>query len=344
MKAMKADRQFNLMFKTVTPDHALKETLELPEEGDKENERLQDQSNYNEVADGVVAFVQQQLTTLCDLLPYPLPTTAADANSVVYATSNFQDGWAGAMFDYIFRAQTLGWAVVVANPNVNDICGKSITGSESPHRHLMTLWKSYLDTAKASKILVVAHSYGAPNLVNLLKVEASARERLAAVAFTDGGAFPPGVLLEERVPSEADVAKAAKPEQMGFLRQTLLRFEQLAPEAFRLATPEVAQCLERVGRNFRADGRAPGTPLAAWSEGVHRLQNRVLLLQRELELLRGPRGRGAHLEPMVPEKQFQQLTTAHAKVATQLQVLKEQRKAQRYGMGHEVNHEFGFHS
>lgn len=69
---------------------------------------------------------------------------------------------------------------------------------------------------------------------------------------------------------------------------------------------------------------------------VHRLQNRVLLLQRELELLRGPRGRGAQ-EPMVPEKQFQQLTTAHAKVATQLQVLKEQRKAQRYGMGHELS-------
>jgi len=69
---------------------------------------------------------------------------------------------------------------------------------------------------------------------------------------------------------------------------------------------------------------------------VHRLQNCVLLLQRELELLRGPRGRGAQ-EPMVPEKQFQQLTTAHAKVATQLQVLKEQRKAQRYGMGHELS-------
>ena len=49
-----------------------------------------------------------------------------------------------------------------------------------------------------------------------------------------------------------------KPEQMGFLRQTLLRFAELAPEAFRPATPEVAQCLERVGRNFRADGRAPG--------------------------------------------------------------------------------------
>ena len=38
--------------------------------------------------------------------------------------------------------------VVVANPNVNDICGKSITGSESPHRHLRTLWTSYLNTAQ----------------------------------------------------------------------------------------------------------------------------------------------------------------------------------------------------
>lgn len=45
---------------------------------------------------------------------------------------------------------------------------------------------------------------------------------------------------------------------MGFLRQSLLRFAELAPEAFRPATPEAAQCLERVGRNFRADGRAPG--------------------------------------------------------------------------------------
>ena len=38
---------------------------------------------------------------------------------------------------------------------------------------------------KASKILVVAHSYGAPNLVNLLKVEETARQRVTAVAFTD---------------------------------------------------------------------------------------------------------------------------------------------------------------
>ena len=45
---------------------------------------------------------------------------------------------------------------------------------------------------------------------------------------------------------------------------------------------------------------------------MSRLQNRVLLLQREVEELRGPSGRG-HLEPTVPEKQFQQLSTSHGK-------------------------------
>lgn len=67
---------------------------------------------------------------------------------------------------------------------------------------------------------------------------------------------------------------------------------------------------------------------------VNRLQNRVLLLQRELEIVRGPGRLG---EPMVPEKLFQQLTTAHAKVATQLQVLKEQRKVRERSMGAEVS-------
>ena len=45
---------------------------------------------------------------------------------------------------------------------------------------------------------------------------------------------------------------------------------------------------------------------------VQRLQNRVLLLQREVQELRGPSERG-HLEPTVPEKQFQQLSQAHGK-------------------------------
>jgi len=59
---------------------------------------------------------------------------------------------------------------------------------------------------------------------------------------------------------------------------------------------------------------------------VQRLQNRVLLLQREVQELRGPSERG-HLEPTVPEKQFQQLSQAHGKVANHLQALRAQLQA-----------------
>eukprot|EP00913_Durusdinium_trenchii_P007125 g6701.t1 len=302
---------------------------------DQKGFEFKDQGNYNEVANAVVSFVQQQLVSLCELLPFPLPPTAGEANSVIYATQNFQEHpgpllllvcgsapggaagvWGrslcinatlheGAMFDYIFRAEALGWAVVVANPNINEIHGIPITGSESPHQHLATLWKSYMESAQASNVLVVAHSYGAPLIVHLLKVFASARARISALAFTD--AWPPGGFLEEKIPEEKEAPTPAE----SALRKVLLDFAKKTPEAFAPAEPEVVSTLQQ----------------------VNRLQNRVLLLQRELEIVRGPGRLG---EPMVPEKLFQQLTTAHAKVATQLQVLKEQRKVRERSMGAEA--------
>lgn len=246
-----------------------------------------DQKNYEEVADAVVSYVQLQLTTLCGLVPLPLPLNAKEANSVVYASSHLKEHagpllllvcgsapggaagvWGrslcinsslheGAMFDYIFRAESLGWAVMVANPNVNEFNGIAVSGSESPHRHLQTLWNSYISSSLASCVLVVAHSYGAPSMVHLLKVEPTARERISALVFTDGTAFPPGALLMERVPSEESA-----------LRQEMLRFQRLAPEAFEPASPAVQECLHSVGRNFKSCDLPPGTPLAADCEGV----------------------------------------------------------------------------
>lgn len=49
------------------------------------------------------------------------------------------------------------------------------------------------------------------------------------------------------------------------------------------------------------------------SAQMSRMHNRVLLLQQELELCRGA---ARNMEPSVPEKQFQQLTTAHAKAVS----------------------------
>ena len=237
--------------------------------------------------------MQLQLTALCGLVPLPLPAEAKEANSVVYASSHLKEHtgpllllvcgsapggaagvWGrslcinsslheGAMFDYIFRAEELGWAVLVANPNVNDCNGIPLSGSETPHRHLQTLWTSYISPAQASCVLVVAHSYGAPNMVHLLKVEPEARERVSALVFTDGTAFPPGTLLMEGVPSED-----SKDPKVHALRKEMLRFQEAAPEAFKPATSAVQSCLRAAARNFMSSEMPPGTPLAADCEGV----------------------------------------------------------------------------
>ena len=52
-----------------------------------------------------------------------------------------------------------------------------------------------------------------------------------------------------------------KPEAMGALRQTLLRFCELTPLAFQAAEPAVVECLNSIGRNFRSCDQAPGRGL-----------------------------------------------------------------------------------
>merc|ERR1739848_703681 len=115
----------------------------------------------------------------------------------------------GAMFDYIFRAKALGWAVIVANPHVKEVCAMPIEGSECPHLHVKTLWKAYIESALCSCVLVVAHSYGAPVMIHLLKCEPGARERIKALVMTDGGVFH-GNLCQEAVPTAEQIAAADK--------------------------------------------------------------------------------------------------------------------------------------
>ena len=81
---------------------------------------------------------------------------------------------AGAMFDYIARAHSRKWSVVVADPH----------GDDCPHRHLMRLVDILPPTAP---LLIVAHSYGAAMSLGMLKASyASIQGRLKAIALTDG--------------------------------------------------------------------------------------------------------------------------------------------------------------
>ena len=58
------------------------------------------------------------------------------------------------------EAKEKDWGVIVMNTNLNDIDGESIEGSEEPEVHGETVWKTMIAPAKASKVVVVAHSYG----------------------------------------------------------------------------------------------------------------------------------------------------------------------------------------
>jgi hypothetical protein len=66
----------------------------------------------------------------------------------------------GAMFDFIFRAEELGWNVLVADPNCNSVGDVPIPGSQCPQLHLQTVWQQHIAPCHASRVMMVAHSYG----------------------------------------------------------------------------------------------------------------------------------------------------------------------------------------
>jgi hypothetical protein len=109
----------------------------------------------------------------------------------------------GSMFDYIARGLGRGWAVVVADPHTD----------AAPHQHLIRLMEGPL--AGKKQLLVVAHSYGAPCTLGMVKSVPSALQRVDALAFTDGMAWTPAgwtykAILAEPVPSDDEITAEAE--------------------------------------------------------------------------------------------------------------------------------------
>eukprot|EP00755_Sulcionema_specki_P028304 Sspe_Gene.89599::Locus_61344_Transcript_1_1_Confidence_1.000_Length_1539::g.89599::m.89599 len=251
-----------------------------------------DQAHYDRLGDAVVAFVQEQLVQLCGLEMLKLPKDTAPQTTiyaspglsthkgpvVVLVCGSAPGGAAGvwgrsicinhtlrdgAMFEYIAKAKERGWGVVVTNPGVNEIDGAPVPGSECPHRHFAAVWKEVIAPAPASSVLIVAHSYGGPGTVYLLKTLGEERNRIAAVAFTDAGAFDhAGTLLQEDIPSEETLAAAKNRAKAEAERKMMLRYRELAPESFAPPSPEVLAFLHSRARNFVVSDLPTG-------EGVH---------------------------------------------------------------------------
>lgn len=134
------------------------------------------QENYDAVGEAVNATIREMLVTHCKLVE--VVTDLAPAScwaspdwrehrgpTLVLVCGNTPGGEAGvwgralcvnqttlqgAMFDYIARARAKGWAVVVADPHTD----------ATPHLHVIRLMEGPLKSKQ--RLLVVAHSYGAP--------------------------------------------------------------------------------------------------------------------------------------------------------------------------------------
>lgn len=95
----------------------------------------------------------------------------------------------GTMLPYIKRASQEGFGVVITNGNENHIKKNKqrlyIRGNESPEKHFVYVWDSFISKAAAQSIVVVAHSYGGIVIVEGLQNCKGIMDRIKAVAFTD---------------------------------------------------------------------------------------------------------------------------------------------------------------
>jgi len=220
------------------------------------------QSNYDQLGAAAVRWVRGALVGLCGLEPldvlspttiYATPDIASHSGTVLLLVCGSAPGgdagvWGrslcingttaqGAQFDYIERAHALGWAVVVADPH----------GASSPHTHLCDIWESVIPST-CSSVAIVAHSYGAPLAVHLMKANPSALSRVSAIALTDGMAWTPDgwvgsfdALLCEVAPAEGEGHAAVQ-----------RAYAAAAPLAFQPPTAEVRSRIAAVGCNFVA--------------------------------------------------------------------------------------------
>ena len=249
------------------------------------------QEHFDALGKAVFAWSRRQLVELCALQEL----RAVDAPAVAYGTPDLREReapllllicgdvpggdagvWSrnlsinqgtvmGTMFEYIFRAQQRGWSVIVADPHGSDA---------SPHAHVCKLWRSAIKPSKATKLLLVGHSYGGPVAMGFLKAEPAACDRLGAIVTTDGMAWgargwdsieqldesvPPPSALEHL--SAEEVAQQGGPEEVQSMAARCRRFAEAAPAAFAAPPRHVRQCVAAVGRNYKASRLATGTPV-----------------------------------------------------------------------------------
>ncbi|KAL4227524.1 hypothetical protein ACF0H5_012968 [Mactra antiquata] len=190
----------------------------------KLEDRRYNQKHYEALGEKITEYVYELLETECKLQRKTIPMNAEEnePKSFVFITEDFYTNkdkllilihgngvvragqWArrliindcldsGTQIPYIKWAVENGYAVIVANPNLNSIEDKSksqkpipIRGNKSPEEHTETMWTEFVRESPASHIAIVAHSYGGVGTVELSKNHITEfKEKVFAIAFTD---------------------------------------------------------------------------------------------------------------------------------------------------------------
>eukprot|EP01133_Synstelium_polycarpum_P012358 gene12358-14498_t len=91
----------------------------------------------------------------------------------------------GSMLSYIQQAIDNKFSIIVLNPNLNYVNGRSVTGSETPPKHVIYSYDNFISKSPAKDVVVVAHSYGGQLSVELLCKRTAILDKLRVMGFTD---------------------------------------------------------------------------------------------------------------------------------------------------------------
>ncbi|XP_068622505.1 FAM172 family protein homolog CG10038 [Battus philenor] len=194
-------------YKTVTDEPFLFEVSTEPEEC---------QAHYEKLGGVITNYVYQTLQSKERLIRLPCPKDSTPENGTFIFVSKDYDlkdilviliqgsgavragQWSraliinegldiGSQIPYIKKALGKGYGVMILNPNDNRR-GKNqkIPHNGTGEEHARYVWDNYVKEAKASKILIVAHSYGGILTVTLSdQLKEEFEQRVKAIAMTD---------------------------------------------------------------------------------------------------------------------------------------------------------------
>ncbi|KAI5651475.1 arb2 domain-containing protein [Phthorimaea operculella] len=172
------------------------------------------QENYEKLGNAITPYIYHLLETQEKLVRLPVPKDREDGTFIfvsngydkkntllvlIHGSGVVRAGqWArsliinenlelGTQIPYIRNARAYDYGVLVMNTNDNCTAdGKEIPHSSTPEEHAQYVWETYVASAEATNILIVAHSYGGVVTVVLAdKLKEEFENRVKAIAFTD---------------------------------------------------------------------------------------------------------------------------------------------------------------